>query len=164
MHSPADGRNLFELQGKLMPEEKEESSGFKVVDRRLFSEDGKMRQGALDSAKDPAPAPKTARAPTAPVATSPLENPEGDFGGFEGVVQFLGTTALFQLGLMQGPSGENIPTDLVSARHTIQMLEVLDHKTRGNLTPEETKLLEDVLYELRMSYVELEKRQAKKSR
>ena len=85
-------------------------------------------------------------------------------GEFAEVVQFLGTTAMFQLGLMQGPSGERIPTDMISARQTINMLEILERKTRGNLTAGEAKLLEEVLFELRMSFVELEKRAAKQSR
>lgn len=144
-----------------MSEDKEESSGFKVVDRRLFREDGKMREGARDGSQDPGPAPPIPNA-AAPPASAPQRFSDEDLGGFEGVVQFLGTTAMFQLGLMQGPGGELIPADLPSARHTINMLEVLEHKTRGNLTPEEAKLLEDVLYELRMSFVELEKRQMKK--
>ena len=147
-----------------MPEEKEESTGFKVVDRRLFSEDGKMREEERESAKAPTPAAAPSSARTAPAPREEAEVPEGGAGGFKNVVQFLGTTALFQLGLMQGPSGEAIPTDLVSAHHTIDMLEVLANKTRGNLTPEESQLLEDVLYELRMSFVEVEKRLAKRSK
>jgi hypothetical protein len=156
-----------------MSEEKQEPSGFKVVDRRMFSEDGEMRDEARDEVKAPEAAPpappKTATAPPTPEPPAPKETvvqePMGDeSGGFKGVVQFLGTTALFQLGLMQAPSGEAIPADLVSARHTIDMLEVLERKTRGNLTLEESQLLEDVLYELRMSFVELEKRHLKKTK
>ncbi|MBZ5565304.1 MAG: DUF1844 domain-containing protein, partial [Acidobacteriia bacterium] len=49
-------------------------------------------------------------------------------------------------------------------RRTIELLEVLQRKTRGNLTPDELRLLEDVLYELRMSYLEIEKRQARKQK
>jgi Domain of unknown function (DUF1844) len=156
-----------------MPEEKQESSGFKVVDRRLFSEDGEKRHGATEGATErftapqippPAAAPPPTPERATPADVAPPEPIEDEVGGFKGVVQFLGTTALFQLGLMQGPSGETIPADLVSARHTIDMLEVLDRKTRGNLTQEESRLLEDVLYELRMSFIELEKRHMKKSR
>jgi Domain of unknown function (DUF1844) len=145
-----------------MPEEKEESSGFKVVDKRLFAEDGKVRDVAREEPRESAqPAtPPQPRAAAPPLAAD--ESEEGS-GGFEGVVQFLGTTAMFQLGLMQGPGGERMPPDMVSAYHTIQMLEILQRKTSGNLTPEETSLLEDILYELRMTFVELQKRQPKKT-
>jgi DNA replication initiation complex subunit (GINS family) len=45
--------------------------------------------------------------------------------------------------------------DLMGARHTIDMLGVLGEKTRGNLTPEEEKLMQSVLFELRMSFLEM---------
>lgn len=145
-----------------MPEEeKNGSSEFKVVDRRIFSEDGSVRQQARDESGDPGPAVKSVQT-TAPVAAEAQQFSDQDAGEFEGVVQFLGTTAMFQLGLMQGPSGERIPADLASAQMTINMLEVLERKTRGNLTPQEARLLEDILYELRMSFLEIEKRQSKK--
>jgi hypothetical protein len=71
---------------------------------------------------------------------------------------------MFQMGLIPGPSGERIPVDLPNARRTIDLLEVLQQKTEGNLTSDEAQLLEDVLYELRMSFVEMERRQARKPR
>jgi hypothetical protein len=151
-----------------MSKEEHDSSGFKVVDRRPFSEDGRVRKEERESAKNayqpPQPEVQPAEAAPSPPDEEPQDTLEGGPGGFKNVVQFLGTTALFQLGLMQGPSGEALPTDLVSARHTIDMLETLEIKTRGNLTPEESQLLEDVLYELRMGFVEVEKRLAKRSK
>ncbi len=147
-----------------MAEEKEPAGGFKVVDRRLFGDDGRMREEAKDIPGEPEPAAKPASSASSPRPSEPEDFSDAEVGGFGGVVQFLGTTAMFQLGLMQGPGGERIPADPVSARHTINMLEILERKTRGNLTSEESKLLEDVLFELRMSFVELEKRQTKKSR
>jgi hypothetical protein len=73
------------------------------------------------------------------------------------ILSYLSTTALFQLGMLPGPGGERIPPDLVNGRRTIDMLEVLQQKTRGNLTADESSMLENVLYELRMSYVEIQK-------
>jgi Domain of unknown function (DUF1844) len=147
-----------------MPDEKEPSAGFKVVDRRPFGEDGRVREDTQEVSPEPKETAKTvSEAPSTP-APDPDNSFDDEMGGFAGVVQFLGTTAMFQLGLMQGPGGERIPADPVSARHTINMLEVLERKTKGNLTDEESKLLEEVLFELRMSFVELEKRQTKKSR
>ena len=74
------------------------------------------------------------------------------------LVSYLSTTAMFQLGLLPGPGGEYIPADLTNASRTIDLLEVLQEKTRGNLTSQESKLLGDVLYELRMTYLEVQKR------
>jgi len=148
-----------------MSEEQTGGSGFKVVDRRAFSADGTRRQAQPEDAERRPETPT----PPSPPESSPIEvdqeeyaEPEGT--GFEALVSYLSTTAMFQLGLLPGPGGERIPPDLVNAQRSIDLLEVLQQKTRGNLTPDEGRLLEDVLYELRMSFVETEKRRAKKAK
>jgi hypothetical protein len=97
---------------------------------------------------------------------SRLESSDGEFAGepsgFETLVSYLSTTTMFQLGLLAGPGGERIPPDMQNAQRTIDLLQVLQDKTQGNLTPTESRLLDDVLYELRMTFVELQKRQARK--
>ena len=65
---------------------------------------------------------------------------------------------MFQLGLLPGPGGERLPVDLANARMTIDLLDVLQEKTAGNLTEDESRLLDEVLYELRLSFVEVQKR------
>ncbi|TAM80686.1 MAG: DUF1844 domain-containing protein [Acidobacteria bacterium] len=77
------------------------------------------------------------------------------------LVSYLSTTAMFQLGLLPGPGGEYIPADFANASRTVDLLEVLQEKTRGNLTGQESKLLDDVLYELRMTFLEVQKRASK---
>lgn len=146
-----------------MPEEKDQPSGFKVVDRRIFSDDGTRREDSVEEKTAP---PRVERAPEAPVPEEQEAEgyDEGGPAGFDTLVSYLSTTAMFQLGLLPGPGGERIPTDLVNARRTIDLLEILQQKTRGNLTPDEARLLEDVLYELRLSYVEIEKRLTAKPR
>lgn len=159
-----------------MPNDNEGSS-FKVVDRRPFATDGSMREQHDEMPSES----KGIERPQEPVSassggsTAEIETPEGSesilddladtsqgpLSGFDTLVSYLGTTAMFQLGLMAGPGGERIPADLANARQTINMLEVLDQKTQGNLTPDEGRLLDDVLYELRMAYVEVDKRTAK---
>ena len=160
-----------------MADEKHDA-GFKVVDRRSFATDtattgsepaSQARQGS--SAETPGSMRPEAGTDAGPIRDSgpriEIPGDESDFAiggappagsGFDTLVSYLGTTAMFQLGLVAGPSGERIPTDLPNARHTIDMLDVLQEKTRGNLTDDEVQLLEEVLYELRMAYVEVEKR------
>ena len=158
------------------PEEKPEGSGFKVVDRRSFATDGSLRdrEGTAASAAPPKVERRPERAAPAARHREPVEEtlelPE-DFSApgnvdqsFETLVSYLGTTAMFQLGMMAGPGGERIPADLTSAHHTLDMLEVIERKTRGNLTPDESRLLEDVLYELRLAYIEVEKRAAARAK
>jgi hypothetical protein len=144
-----------------MAEDKNESGGFRVVDKRSFSADGTRREGEREpeeeqQAREPAPPPR--RPSAAPAEPEAEEDFEPGAGGFETLVSYLSTTAMFQMGLLAGPGGERIPPDMVNARRTISLLEVLQEKTQGNLTAEEAKLLDDILYELRMSFVEMEKR------
>jgi len=141
-----------------MPEEKKEASPFKVVDRRSFATDGSRRETVSEEAPGAKEPPKTEGRPTGPAVEDEFDVGADELSGFDTLVSYLGTTAMFQLGLMAGPGGERIPPDLANARRTIEMLEVLEQKTRGNLTASEIRLLEDVLYELRMGFVEVEKR------
>ena len=75
---------------------------------------------------------------------------------FSTLVLSLGTTALYQMGLAPSPeSGTPAPADPLVAQQTIDTLEMLREKTRGNLDDEERKLLDSLLYELRMRFVEI---------
>ncbi len=64
-------------------------------------------------------------------------------------------TALMQLGMMPAERGAQPQVDIVGARHTIDTLALLQEKTKGNLSDEEQNVLETVLYQLRMRYIEL---------
>jgi len=76
-----------------------------------------------------------------------------DFATF---VLSLSTSALYQMGRVPGPDGETLEEpNRVLAKQTIDTLEMLQEKTRGNLDEEERKLLESLLYELRMHYVKI---------
>lgn len=66
----------------------------------------------------------------------------------------LASTVLIALGKMPGPDGEDHPQDLETARHLIDVLGMLEHKTRGNLDEAESKLLASLIYDLRVAYVD----------
>jgi hypothetical protein len=147
-----------------MPDNKNGPSGFRVVDRRPFSSDGTRREASGEAEKPPEKRPEPVpAAPVQPEAEAE-EYAEESALGFEMLVSYFSTTAMFQLGLLEGPGGERIPPDLPNAQRTIGLLEVLQDKTRGNLTPREAKLLDDVLYDLRLSFLEIEKRPAPRPR
>ncbi|MFH1112404.1 MAG: DUF1844 domain-containing protein [Pseudomonadota bacterium] len=80
--------------------------------------------------------------------------PPMDFSSF---VLSLANTALFQLGLIRFSENEPPQKDLPAARQTIDLLSLLEEKTRGNLTDSERKLLSDTLFQLRMAFVEAAK-------
>jgi hypothetical protein len=74
---------------------------------------------------------------------------------FAELVNIIVMQALAGLGLLPGPGGERLPPSLEVAKHFIDMLQVLEDKTKNNLTPEEKRLLDQVLYETRMSFVQV---------
>jgi hypothetical protein len=79
--------------------------------------------------------------------------PELSFTAF---VVSLASTAAIHFGDLPDPvTGETSPLNLDGAAQMIEILSLLDQKTRGNLTAEERQVLEQVLYELRMRFVEV---------
>jgi hypothetical protein len=73
---------------------------------------------------------------------------------FEQLVQSIYMTAMMQLGAATH-EGQQPQVDILGARQSIDMLGVLAEKTQGNLTPEETHLLDSALFELRMAFLEI---------
>jgi len=127
--------------------EKEES-GFKVADRRLFTADGDLRD------TEPEPASLDASIPTLDASPGVASQPEQDMPmTFETLIFSLSTTALLQLGMAPHPETGKQEKDLPGAKQTIDILEILQQKTRGNLTADEGQLLEECLYDLKMTYV-----------
>lgn len=146
-----------------MAEENNESSGFKVVDRRGFSSGGDRREEAPREAPEAeSRAPVRQTTDTSQPEPGPPDDFDAEAAGFDTLVSYLSTTAMFQLGALAGPGGERIPPDFPNARRTIDLLEILQQKTQGNLSPQEERFLDEALYELRLAYLEMEKRQARR--
>jgi hypothetical protein len=78
--------------------------------------------------------------------------PEGNFAA---LISMLATQALFALGLLQIKGQEERKPDLELAKYNIDMLQVLEDKTKGNLSKEEEIVLTNTLNELRMGYVKV---------
>jgi hypothetical protein len=149
--------------------EGEEERGFKVVDRRRFNMVGDAREGpdvkrdAPANAKaEPAPKPAepAAAAPApepAPTRDEPSEPGPGDAGQltFSVFVQSMAQQALMQLGMYPHPVTGQRQVSLEGARDTIDVLELMQVKTKGNLDAQEKQLLDGLLYELRMAWTEL---------
>jgi hypothetical protein len=75
---------------------------------------------------------------------------------FEHLVQQLYLSALMQMGAAT-PEGQRPRVDIIGARQSIDLLGVLEEKTKGNLTATEERMLDTVLFELRMTFLELTK-------
>ena len=74
---------------------------------------------------------------------------------FESLVSTMATQALFAMGAIPDPHTGQRMQHLDLARHHIDMLSVLEEKTKGNLTPEESKMVSGTTYELRSRYIQL---------
>jgi len=75
---------------------------------------------------------------------------------FEGLIASLYMTAMMQLGMIR-EEGTPMRPDIVGARNTIDTLALLNEKTKGNLTEREANMLQNVLFELRMAFIEITK-------
>ena len=156
-----------------------QDEGFKVVDRRLFTEDGELRKDAADqdrrweedSAKkaaatsaqktQPKPAATPASAPgiTAPEPTeeAAVEEANPPSRSFQMLVDFLTRNAAAMLGGMADPRTGQAFLDLEGAREVIDMLDALREKTRGNLAKVDEELLMEVLGSLKLTFMEISK-------
>jgi hypothetical protein len=137
----------------------EEEKPIRVVDRRMFTSDGELRPDVeTEEAPEPPKAPPAA-APAKPAAPEPPPAPgapaeRATSQAFLTLVSFLATNVYAALGI-DAMTGKTLPRrDPAAAQQMIEWLVVLEQKSRGNLTFEETDLLSRALYELRMAYVE----------
>jgi hypothetical protein len=72
---------------------------------------------------------------------------------FSSFVMSLGMQALMALGEMPAPDGAEMPQNKEAAQQSIEILGVIKDKTKGNLEPDESRLLEEVLHNVRMAFV-----------
>ena len=139
--------------------EAREEQELKVIDRRLFTADGQLRDDAVD--EQPAETtPVAEKSPATPERTEPeagaferrpVEEPTGV--DVTMLVNAMAEPALLFLGELQPPGADKPTVDLERARIQIDLLDLLRVKCRGNLTAEEEGLLDRILYQLRMLYV-----------
>ena len=156
---------------------------FKVADRRKFNPDGTLKEGVTleepkPAAKAEAAAPAAAGAAaemktedavtdteTAPAGATATDD-DGDFdeedlpgaenpASFVNFLSTLVTNAAASLGAMPHPATGQRTVDLETGKYWLDVLAMLKEKTAGNLHPQESRLLEGILGDLRMQYVQL---------
>jgi len=127
----------------------EKDEGFVIRDRRGGS--GTDRPSAATSGTSPAQ--DHASSPsTSPSSSSQSSGVPVTFASF---VISLGSSSLMLMGEQLDPQQSPLPVNLPQAKEIIDLLSVLEEKTKGNLTSEEQAVLRDMLYALRMKYVSL---------
>jgi uncharacterized protein DUF1844 len=163
----------------------EEQANFKVTDRRLFNPDGTPRDvppeekpepkptpaptstsGEINSQPPAAPASEVAAQPQPPQAAGGTQEAERsaaevelpgaeDPASFASFMMSIASNAASSLGMMEHPVTGKREVDLELGKHWIDVLGMLQQKTRGNLLPQEQQILEGLLADLRMQYVSL---------
>jgi Domain of unknown function (DUF1844). len=130
-------------------EEKKKDSGFVVKDKRLFDESGKERpqEEAQSSAAEEKPKVQESS------QTEPKQESDYPHVTFTNFVLSLSTSALFHFGDFPDPEGGKTEKNLPAAKQTIDILDMINEKTKGNLNENENSLIQGVLYELKMRYV-----------
>ena len=159
----------------------DEQLNFKVTDRRLFNSDGSPRELSPDEMPEPqtvAEQPGTATASLATPETSHETAPDapGEFepdlraeaelseedladakdpASFVNFMMSIASNAASALGMMEHPVTHQREVDIELGKHWIDVLGMLEKKTRGNLNPQERQMIEGLLADLRMQYVSL---------
>lgn len=90
-------------------------------------------------------------------ASEQAEIPEANFIS---LVLFFATIATQHLGLVQNPLSEKVEKNLELAKYTIDSIDILKAKTKGNLTEEEQEVIDNILGDLKLAYVKAEKGQS----
>lgn len=117
---------------------------------KIIVDDDWKTQAQADKAKLAEEVESKAEAKQQPAQTHELPQ-----ASFPVLVNSLMTQIFFSLGAIEDPQTKKRFIDLALAKHHIDMLAVLEEKTKGNLSEEESKLLDQVIYETRMQYVQV---------
>ena len=158
-----------------------EEVSFKVADRRKFNPDGTLKEGvtleptapaeaiegtesatgAVAGTKTDAAATDAETAPADAAATEEEDLDDADVPGAEDPASFVNflstlvTNAAASLGAVPHPATGQRTVDLETGKYWLDVLGMLREKTAGNLHPQESRLLEGILGDLRMQYVQL---------
>jgi hypothetical protein len=137
-----------------MSEEKNvEGKGFVIRDKRKFTTEGEAKPEA-DASKDTTAAESADRAETAKEKSEEgkgMPLPEINFATF---VLSISSSVLLHFGDVPDPISGKKERNLPMAKQTIDILGILQEKTKGNLDKEEEQLLENLLHDLRLKYVQ----------
>ena len=157
-------------------DDENEEVHFKVADRRKFNSDGSLREGVTLEPAKPVEPPTTEKAEAAagaavklaaeriadePAALGQTEDDDSEIPGAEDPASFvnflstLATNAAAALGAIPHPATGQRSLDLESGKYWLDILSMLREKTSGNLHPQESRLLEGLLADLRMQYVQI---------
>jgi len=146
-------------------EDNQEEVTFKVADRRKFNADGSLKEGVSLEPEKPKAEPEAASS-TAPASEDKLSSEDNDAedseipgaedpASFVSFLSTLATNAAASLGAVPHPATGKRTLDLDTGKYWLDVLGMIRDKTKGNLHKEEARLLDGLLADLRMQYVQL---------
>jgi hypothetical protein len=135
---------FLEVAMENVKKDEEQEKGFVVRDKRFSATKEEKEESQIKEE------PKIEETPRQDTSAQQGPLPEIDFTNF---TLSLSTSALIQLGEIQDPFTQKLAKNLPLAKQTIDLIGMLKEKTKGNLSPDEEKVIEYVLYDLRMRYV-----------
>jgi hypothetical protein len=139
-----------------MKESEEKEPAFKVVDRRRFTEQGEEKFSSDETIE-----PKEEKTLPPPVdayeAKHEDKNPRPPMS-FTLFIQYLANQTMMALGMIPWPDSGLVRTELMLAKETIDILHMLKEKTANNLSKDEDRLLETLVYQLKLAYIEVAKK------
>ena len=160
-----------------MSSEEKPAKHLKVTDKRLFTSDGDLREEykgsitpsnadlkpsdeprarpeekreSIGKPREEKPGPSPKRGTEGDLAGDPAVNPGTPFTMF---LESLVVNAYMSLGMIRNPYRPETPTDPTAARQMIEIISMLQEKTEGNLTTDESQFLETHLAELKLAFV-----------
>ncbi len=140
--------------------EEKKDDEIKVTDKRRFKmeEDGKAGAADKNEVNDMPENNESQKDEGSLIEDEKQEQDIGDYKlSFIDLINSLAGTALIQLGVVTDPATNKLQKDVKAAKQTIDIIEILKEKTKGNLTNEESMILDNVLFDLRMRYIATQK-------
>ena len=134
-----------------MSDQERKDKGFVFVDKRKTKEEQPEEKERTQKEERPPENKKAAPSSEKNHKEKPQSLPEVDFNFF---ILSLSSSAMMQMGVIPNPVTNNKEKNMMIAKQTIDIIEMLEKKTRGNLTDEEKHFIESILYDLRMKFVE----------
>lgn len=136
-----------------MSDEEKKEQAFKFTDKRRFGKDGEIKDAEKGPETTPKEAPEGAPQEGSAGDEETQKIPIGEIS-FSNFIVSLSSVALMNLGEFPDPGTQKIEKNIRMAKYHIDLLEVLQQKTKGNLDKDEEELFENILYHLRMKYVQ----------
>ena len=131
----------------------EEDKGFIIKDRRIFAEGDQEKEDKKESSGEEIK--DQAQKETAPEEKQEKQKPEIHLPeiNFATFIFSLNTSALMHLGVLEDPVSGKKVKNLAMGKQTIDILSMMEKKTKGNLSKEEESMLKNILYDLKIIYV-----------